>query len=85
MKKLQLWIAFVIPLLLYSCINDPGLEYTNCAAQPYIVDVAVKLVVLQKFGLKSHLSQYLMLLFQFAHIMQITKTGWMKSFRNPMI
>lgn len=139
MKKLQLWIAFVIPLLLYSCINDPGLEhepappptdklltvdearayfeqqithetrsgharstflpenftpewndaiqaengkvtrvdvpirsntrlralrseYTDCAAQPYIVDVAVKLVVLQKFGLKSHLSQYLMLL-----------------------
>lgn len=139
MKKLQLWIAFVIPLLLYSCINDPGLEhepappptdklltvdearayfeqqithetrsgharstflpenftpewndaiqaengkvtrvdapirsntrlralrseYTDCTAQPYIVDVAVKLVVLQKFGLKSHLSQYLMLL-----------------------
>lgn len=139
MKKLQLWIAFVIPLLLYSCINDPGLEhepappptdklltvgearayfeqqithetrsgharstflpenftpewndaiqaengkvtrvdvpirsntrlralrseYTDCTAQPYIVDVAVKLVVLQKFGLKSHLSQYLILL-----------------------
>lgn len=138
MKKTHFWIAFVIPLLFYSCLSDPVLEhdpghqkdklltvnearayfeqqftretrsdlnrstflpedftpewsdaaqaengrvtrvdipilsntrlralrseYINCAAQPYIVDVAVKLVVLRKFGSENPISQYLMLL-----------------------
>lgn len=51
-----------IPIITKSRFRALRSEYVNCAPQPYIVDVAVKLVVLRGFNPESHLSQYLMML-----------------------